>query len=670
MAQILIIGKPRWTCEIKYTPPTETNGETSRPKPSGKYSPAEKTERAANSRALNILFTYVDTKEFHRISTCKFAKEAWDILVTTHEGTDTVKQGKLQRITTQFEMIRMEEDETFDEFYAKLNHIVNTSYSLGEPITPFRVIKKILRSLPKRFKTKVDILESKKKLAQMSVEDIVGQFQTYELTHLEDENISTPKTSKKSIAFSSKHKESNESDSDDNYDMEALAIFTNNFKRFFKKKTNENENNVKKGRGKFESSNNKERKGVRGPPSGPKCYECHGYGHLAQNCANKKANTKVYNVKTWDDDTDSEKSGSEPDDENDGKNYLAFTGKLSKGERSESDVEEDLVDFDELKEEYDRLYNESAKITKENIKLRSKFEAASVDLAKTLATTKDLSESLDCLIQERDILKKEVVQLRTKNKGLEQLNTMNEGKINDLSIDLKNANGIFKRFNAGSKALDNILEVQKPANDRSGLGYHASSSNKVEGGQSSTIFLNERTEVKAKPIQNTVKPKMFYKTREHIERTFTSKFIPICHHCGVHGHIRPQCNKFHATHTSRMHFAHSHDYKNFIPTCHFCGVKGHTRPNCFKLYGYPNVSSRCYHVNDYGGKTQRPRHRVTPNRHSKTVNPKLAGKLIGEVENVKGRPTWMRISDMTPHANSSTNPHDDTASSGGVDHAF
>jgi hypothetical protein len=363
-AYLKAIDEDVWmACEVKYSPPVETVDGATIPKPSSKYSVPEKTERAANSRALNVLFTYVDTKEFHRISTCTFAKDAWDILVTTHEGTSTVKQGKLQRITTQFEMIRMKEDETFDEFYAKLNHIVNTSYSLGEPITPFRVVKKILRSLPKRFKTKVDILESKKKLPQMSVEEVVGQFQTYELTHCDEDSVSSKskvKPVEKSIAFSSTHKEPKMSDSDEEYDQEALAMFAKNFKRFLKKKTNGTDYNGSQGKVKQESSsnnnnnNNKERKGVRGPPSGPKCYECHGYGHLAQDCANKKIKQKVYNVTTWDDDSDNGRSGSDKDDENVGKNYLAFVVNHQKNE--ESDVEEETGNLEEIREAYEKLF--------------------------------------------------------------------------------------------------------------------------------------------------------------------------------------------------------------------------------------------------------------------------------------------------------------------------
>ena len=42
-----------------------------------------------------------------------------------HKGTKVVKINKLQQLTSRFESIRISEDESFDEFYAKLNDIVN-----------------------------------------------------------------------------------------------------------------------------------------------------------------------------------------------------------------------------------------------------------------------------------------------------------------------------------------------------------------------------------------------------------------------------------------------------------------------------------------------------------------------------------------------------------------
>ena len=49
----------------------------------------------ANSKTLNAIFYGVSPDEFHRISHITIAKEAWQILETTYEGTKKVKDTKL-----------------------------------------------------------------------------------------------------------------------------------------------------------------------------------------------------------------------------------------------------------------------------------------------------------------------------------------------------------------------------------------------------------------------------------------------------------------------------------------------------------------------------------------------------------------------------------------------
>ena len=70
---------------------------------------------------------------------------------TTYEGTKKVKDTKLQMFTTIFEELKMGDDESFDSFYGKLNEIVISKLNLGEKIEDVKVVRKILRSLPKSF---------------------------------------------------------------------------------------------------------------------------------------------------------------------------------------------------------------------------------------------------------------------------------------------------------------------------------------------------------------------------------------------------------------------------------------------------------------------------------------------------------------------------------------
>ena len=60
--------------------------------------------------------------------------------------------------------------------------------------------------------------------------------------------------------------------------------------------------------------------------------------------------------------------------------------------------------------------------------------------------------------------------------------------------------------------------------------------------------------------------------------------MPICHLCGVVGHIRPNCSLLRQKPKSETRFVFRNtDIPKFVFVCHFCGVFGHIRPNCHKL---------------------------------------------------------------------------------------
>ena len=83
---------------------------------------------------------------------------------------------ELQRLTSSFEEIRMEEDETFDEFYVKLKDIVNSAFYLGESIAESKIVKNILRFLPERFHAKIIAIEEVKDIDQIPLTELVGNL--------------------------------------------------------------------------------------------------------------------------------------------------------------------------------------------------------------------------------------------------------------------------------------------------------------------------------------------------------------------------------------------------------------------------------------------------------------------------------------------------------------
>ena len=80
-----------------------------------------------------------------------------------------------------FEEIKLEEDESFDEFYAKLKDIVKSAFNLRETIPEPKVVRKLFRSLSERFHAKITAIEEPKDIDKIPLTELVGNLQTYEL---------------------------------------------------------------------------------------------------------------------------------------------------------------------------------------------------------------------------------------------------------------------------------------------------------------------------------------------------------------------------------------------------------------------------------------------------------------------------------------------------------
>ena len=75
----------------------------------------------------------------------------------------------------------MEEDELFNEFYAKLKDIVNSAFNLGKTIPGSKIVRKVLRSLPERFHAKITAIKESKDIDKIPLTELVGNLQTHEL---------------------------------------------------------------------------------------------------------------------------------------------------------------------------------------------------------------------------------------------------------------------------------------------------------------------------------------------------------------------------------------------------------------------------------------------------------------------------------------------------------
>jgi hypothetical protein len=233
-------------------------------------------------------------------------------------------------LISRFEEIKMLEEETFGEFYTKMSDLRNSMVSLAKIVSDVKLIRKILRSLPKRFRIKVTTIED------WRVGGISSNLWVFHASSQEAKAIAL-KASKKKVRVSSEEDSDNEED--------AVAMLAKNFGRLmkndkFKKKFTERLKKVPR-ESKLEEAEKKD-------PRGPRCFECLGFGHIRADCVNlKQVKGKAYNATLSDESEEEEETPAQD------QKFLAFVAPHEDQEDSQSYYSEHSdEDREELKEAY------------------------------------------------------------------------------------------------------------------------------------------------------------------------------------------------------------------------------------------------------------------------------------------------------------------------------
>ncbi|GAV57048.1 AAA_PrkA domain-containing protein/UBN2 domain-containing protein, partial [Cephalotus follicularis] len=144
-----------------------------------------------NSKAKHVLFCAVGLNEFNRISSCDTAKEMWDLLEVTYEGTNQVKESKISMLVHE-ELFLMHDNESISDMFTHFTTIVNSLKNLA--------------------------IEEAKDLSTLPLEQLIGSLMMYETTMKNHEHMEAKK--KKTIALKASKEES---ESDENGDLDLIT---------------------------------------------------------------------------------------------------------------------------------------------------------------------------------------------------------------------------------------------------------------------------------------------------------------------------------------------------------------------------------------------------------------------------------------------------------------
>nr|GEX32815.1 ribonuclease H-like domain, reverse transcriptase, RNA-dependent DNA polymerase [Tanacetum cinerariifolium] len=115
-----------------------------------------------------------------QVASCNSAKEIWKALQTRRIGVDRVQKARLQTLKTKFEMLKMKEDDSIDEFTAKLNSIPTRASGLGSTFDQQTLVRKLLSSVPKRFIQIVAAIEQFTDLEETTLDEAIGRLKAFD----------------------------------------------------------------------------------------------------------------------------------------------------------------------------------------------------------------------------------------------------------------------------------------------------------------------------------------------------------------------------------------------------------------------------------------------------------------------------------------------------------
>jgi len=265
--------------------------------------------------AKNVITSALNSDEFFRISQCSLAKEMWDTLEVTHEGTNYVKRARKHTLIQEYEKFRMLKGESIAEVQKRFTHIINHLMSLGKTFDKEQLNIKILKCLDRSWQPKVTTISESKYLTSLTTASLFGKLREHELEmnrfnvqESEDKHV-------RSMALKVTNHKSKQ-DSSDESEEENLSLLSKKFSRFLNRNRNKEANKERYGNKKTSDFNS----------NNYTCFGCGEQGHIKVDCLNKESNEKKSSYKekkgksrrayiAWDENEVSSSSSSSSEDE-------------------------------------------------------------------------------------------------------------------------------------------------------------------------------------------------------------------------------------------------------------------------------------------------------------------------------------------------------------------
>ena len=95
------------------------------PKLPSEWTPEDIIAVHKDKKAMNILFNGLDSDMFDNVINCSTAKEIWDTVQTICEGTEQVRENKMQLLIQQYEHFHFKSRESLNDTFSRFQNFLN-----------------------------------------------------------------------------------------------------------------------------------------------------------------------------------------------------------------------------------------------------------------------------------------------------------------------------------------------------------------------------------------------------------------------------------------------------------------------------------------------------------------------------------------------------------------
>ncbi|KAL8118554.1 hypothetical protein AgCh_016177 [Apium graveolens] len=159
------------------------------PKEPEDFTPAEKEEASLDASLQLILIDSLDPLMNRYVMNCKNSKHMWETIEVINEGTEEVRENKLEILTSEYEHFKSNPGEGISEVFERYNALINNLNINGKYYSIREVNKKFLLTLPTHLEHRITAIREARDLSEISLNRLYGVLKTYELEQIQQKEV-------------------------------------------------------------------------------------------------------------------------------------------------------------------------------------------------------------------------------------------------------------------------------------------------------------------------------------------------------------------------------------------------------------------------------------------------------------------------------------------------